>query len=190
MSVQPSRADVFDKSERPARSTVSNYEVFNKVRSKRDSKINYMQSELSLRAQDVNRAIKMGRRAVELDPDDIDARLALGEALYQKVKSTKTKTPETFNECVKTWLLIQRNVVGEEKGLTYKGLGIPFINKFYEDEDHSMLARERLTALCGRSPKMWETNKKFLDKVLQPETSVSGVIVKGNPTGATNNETK
>jgi hypothetical protein len=169
-----------------ARDKVSSYEVFNKSKKRDNSKIQYMQSEISLRNDDVNRAVSMGRRAVELDPNDIDARVALGEALYQKIKKAKKKvTPEVYNECVKTWLMVLRNIVGDEANMGYKGISIPLVERFYEDEDRTILARTRLTAVCGRVPKFWETNKKFLDKVLLPEasTSVAGTVISGSNAG-------
>ncbi len=178
-----------DPVKKAPRHTVSNYDAFTAGQGRKESSLSTMQSEMHLRVSDVNRAIKMGRRAVELDPDDIDARVALGEALYQKVTGSKKEDPATFNECVKTWLTIHRNVVGFEKGMNFKGVGIPGLQKFYEDEDHGILAKERLTALCGRTPKMFETNKKYLDRVLQAETSVSGQIVKRS-SGATSDEKK
>lgn len=183
---QPAQTEDFDSS-KPKR-TVSTYDTYNHGQNRRSSGISTLQSEMSLRTSDLNRAIKMGRRAVELDPDDMDARVALGEALYEKVKSSKKEDPALFNECVKTWLLVHRNLIGAEKGMTFKGIGIPGMQKAYEDEDHGAIARERLITLCGRTPKMFETNKKYLDKVLQAETSVSGVIV--NKKSGANNENK
>lgn len=174
-----------------ARQRVSSYEVFNKSKKRDNAKIQYMQSEISLRNDDVNRAVSMGRRAVELDPNDIDARVALGEALYQKIKKTKKKTkPEVYNECVKTWLMVLRNIVGDEANMGYKGISIPLVERFYEDEDRTILARSRLTAVCGRVPKFWETNKKFLDKVLLPEatTSVAGSVISGSSSGESSSE--
>lgn len=174
-----------------ARQRVSSYEVFNKSKKRDNAKIQYMQSEISLRNDDVNRAVSMGRRAVELDPNDIDARVALGEALYQKIKKAKKKTkPEVYNECVKTWLMVLRNIVGDEANMGYKGISIPLVERFYEDEDRTILARSRLTAVCGRVPKFWETNKKFLDKVLLPEatTSVAGSVISGSSSGESSSE--
>ncbi len=173
------------------RQRVSSYEVFNKSKKRDNSKIQYMQSEISLRNDDVNRAVSMGRRAVELDPNDIDARVALGEALYQKIKKSKKKPkPEVYNECVKTWLMVLRNIVGDESNMGYKGISIPLVERFYEDEDRTILARTRLTAVCGRVPKFWETNKKFLDKVLLPEasTSVAGSVISGSNSGDSTRE--
>lgn len=174
-----------------ARQRVSSYEVFNKSKKRDNSKIQYMQSEISLRNDDVNRAVSMGRRAVELDPNDVDARVALGEALYQKIKRSKKKPkPEVYNECVKTWLMVLRNIVGDEANMGYKGISIPLVERFYEDEDRTILARTRLTAVCGRVPKFWETNKKFLDKVLLPEasTSVAGTVISGSNSGDSTRE--
>lgn len=162
---------------KPKRS-VSTYDTYNHGQNRRSSGISTLQSEYSMRTSDLNRAIKMGRRAVELDPDDKDARVALGEALYKKLKSSKKEDPALFNECVKTWLLVHRNLIGPEKGMNIKGIGIPGMQRAYEDEEHGAIARERLVTLCGRTPKMFETNKKYLDKVLQVETSVSAVMIK------------
>lgn len=160
-----------------AREAVSSYDVLTK--GTKDAKTYFMQSELSLRNEDVNRAIKKGRRAVDLDPDDLDARVALGEALYAKWKFEKKKTsPQLYNECVKTWLMVLRNVTGEE-ALSYKGISIPLAQHLWADEDRGILAKKRLTTMCGRVPKFWETNKKFLSKVLVPEVkeTVAGTVI-------------
>ena len=163
--------------EKPSRGVVDNYHLFGKGRGKRDSHINYMQAELATRIDDKNRAIILGRKAVKLDPDDIDARVALGEALFEKIEDQENKDPKLFNECVKTWLMVNRNIVGDEAAMTHKGISIPGVVKFFEDEDRGILARERLKALCGRVPRMWETNQKYLDTMLMPEKSVSGKLV-------------
>lgn len=163
--------------EKPSRGVVDNYNLFGKRRGKRDSHINYMQAELATRISDKNRAIILGRKAVKLDPDDIDARVALGEALYEKIEDQENKDPRLFNECVKTWLMVNRNVVGDEAAMSYKGISIPGASKFFEDEDRGILARERLKSLCGRLPRMWETNQKYLDTMLMPEKSVSGQLI-------------
>lgn len=174
---QPGLAGEYDEESKPAKRAISSYDAFSSGRGTRDSSMSSIQSEMSLRSSDLNRAIKMGRRAVELDPEDVDARVALGNALFQKVKSSKKEDPALFNECVKTWLMVHRNVIGFEKA-DFKGLGIPGFQKMYEDEDHGILAKSRLVDLCGRPPKMFETNRKYLDKVLHAETAVSAVVIK------------
>lgn len=184
---QPAQAEESDSGSAKVRRTVSTYDTYNHGHNRRSSGISTLQAEMSTRSSDLNRAIKMGRRAVELDPDDMDARVALGEALFEKIKASKKEDPALFNECVKTWLLVHRNLIGAEKGMTIKGIGIPGMQRAYEDEEHGGIARDRLIVLCGRTPKMFETNKKYLDKVLQAETTVSGVVIKKS--GA-NNENK
>ena len=49
----------------------------------------------------------------------------------------------------------------------------------YMDEERGMLARTELEGLTGRSPKPWETDKRYLEKVLRPAaTAVAGSVVK------------
>lgn len=175
--------------EKPSRGTVNNYNLFGKKNGRRDSKINYMHAEMATRIEDTSRAIILGRKAVKLDPDDIDARVALGEALFQKIEEQQSKDPKLFNECVKTWLVVHRNIVGDEQAMTYKGFSIPGVMKFFEDEDRGVLSKDRLIALCGRAPKMFESNQRYLNQVLMPEKSVSGQIISTN-TKSTSEKTR
>lgn len=162
---------------------VYNYDLFENAsnrHSHKRSRIAGLQSELAMLNNDVDRAIAKGKSAVERDPDDMDARIAYGEALFAKVKKIQAVekcNPAVFNECVKTWLIVHRNLVGEESEMSYKGISIPLANKFFEDEQRSGLAKLRLRDLCGRLPKFYETNTKYLKCVLMPETSVSGNII-------------
>ncbi len=158
---------------------VYNYDLFDKGRGKKNARIHQMHSELALLSDDTERAVKLGRRSVELDPNDIDARVALGNALYEKIqKEGEDHSTADYNECVKTWLIVFRNMVGDEAGISYKGVSLPLMNKFYEDEDRGVIAKSMLQRLCGHAPKCWETNKKYLSKVLRPEATVAGEIVR------------
>ena len=147
---------------------------------KENARIMFMQAKNALRANNYDSAIKLGRQAVECDPEDMDARVVFGEALFAKYLNERDReNPGLFNECVKTWLVVHRNVVGEEAA-SYKGISIPLANNLFADEERGMLAKQRLITLCGRPPKFWETNKKYLKKVLIPETQVAGEIVAGD----------
>ncbi|MBX9694132.1 MAG: tetratricopeptide repeat protein [Cyanobacteria bacterium] len=175
----PEQATAKDKSKGNKRTkVVYNYDLFDRGRTKKNSRIHQMHSSLALAIDDVDRAIKLSRRAVKLDPNDIDARVALGEALYEKIEQEgEDYTAADYNECVKTWLIVYRNIVGDEAALSYKGMSLPFANKFFEDEDRGVIAKSMLMRLCGHVPKCWETNNKYLSKVLRPETTVAGEIV-------------
>lgn len=156
---------------------ISSDEVYN---SGKNARVLYMQAQMAMRNHDLERAVKLSKRAVEVDPDDMDARVAYGEALYKKylaLKGSEASQPALYNECVKTWLVIHRSVVGLESDESYKGISIPLANKFFADDNRGILAKKRLESLCGRLPKFWETNNRYLKKVLKPESRVEGSVI-------------
>jgi len=134
-----------------------------------------LQAKQFMRHHNYNKALKLLKRAIQLNDDDMDIRVLYAEALDEKLSHQAEKEPETFNECVKSWLMVARQEVGLEKGMTFKGLG--FMSGQYADEDWAGKAKKRLRVLTGYSPKLWETDDRYLKKVLKPaETSVSAVI--------------
>lgn len=136
-----------------------------------------MGAEMALRSERVERSIQLARRAVKRDPDNMDVHKALAEALDRKLEKQTDKDPNLYEECVREWLIVMRNGVGMEKGTNLKGIGI--LDHFYADDEYYMEARQRLKHLTGYVPKMWETNEKYLKRVLRPaETSIRGRIIK------------
>lgn len=134
-----------------------------------------LQAKQFMRHHNYNKALKLLKRAIQLNDDDMDIRVLYAEALDEKLSHQAEKEPETFNECVKSWLMVARQEVGLEKGLTFKGIG--FMSGQYADDDWAGKAKKRLRVLTGYSPKPWETDDRYLKKVLKPaETSVSAVI--------------
>lgn len=128
-----------------------------------------------MRHHNYNKAISLLSRAVKLDPDDPDVRCVYAEALEEKLSHQVEKDPTVFNLCIKNWLTVMRNEVGEEKGATYKGIGIGM--GYFQDEERTMRAKQSLKALTGYIPKPWETNDRYLRKVLRPATtSVTATI--------------
>ncbi|MFA7338104.1 MAG: tetratricopeptide repeat protein [Candidatus Obscuribacterales bacterium] len=128
-----------------------------------------------MRHHNYNKAISLLSRAVKLDPDDPDVRCVYAEALEEKLSHQAEKDPTIFNLCIKNWLIVMRNEVGEEKGATYKGIGIGM--GYFQDEERTMHAKHSLKALTGYIPKPWETNDRYLRKVLRPATtSVTATI--------------
>ncbi len=134
-----------------------------------------MTARQCMRHHNYNKAISFLSRAVKLDPDDPDVVCLYAEALEEKLSHQVEKDPTVFNLCVKNWLSIVRNEVGEEKGTTYKGIGIGA--GYYQDEERTMKAKHSLKALTGYLPKPWETNDRYLRRVLKPaSTSVMATI--------------
>lgn len=135
-------------------------------------------AEDKLHGGDVDEAIRLLKQSLSMDNDDADAHALYAEALERKLRKQDEKDPELFNKCVREWLLVLRNEVGEEKGLNVKGVGVPGIGTFYRDEDHNILAKNHLVKLTGSGPRPWETNTKYLKRVLQkPNESVAGKVV-------------
>lgn len=136
-----------------------------------------MSSQFAVRAKRTERAIQLARRAMKRDPDDLEIHKALAEALDQKLAHQVDKDPQLYNECVKEWLIVMRNGVGLEKGTNFRGVGMDFI---YGDDEYHGLAKQRLKHLTGHAPKLWETNNKYLGRVLRPaETTITGKILNG-----------
>ncbi|MBX9667856.1 MAG: hypothetical protein K2X93_09575 [Candidatus Obscuribacterales bacterium] len=165
---------------------ISNYEIFDKGMGNKNAFINSLHSELATKVDDHDRAVRLAKKAVDHAPDDATVRITYAEALFQKLVKLQelgVNDSKTYNDCVVNWLLVHRNMIGDEKGLSYDGIGIPGAHKFYEDEEHGIIAKKRLKELCGRLPKYWESNKRYLHAVLKPETSVSAGIVNVNLDG-------
>lgn len=157
------------------RAVISNHEIFTAGAGKNNARMGTLQSEYVNSTNQHRLAAEYSRKAVEADPDDMDARYAHGEALFKLIEKGNTD-PVVHNECVKTWLIVYRGLVGEEKGLCFKGISIPLTCEMFGDSRRNM-SKRRLTKLVGRLPKAWETNNKFLGKVLHAEPEVDAKII-------------
>ncbi len=134
-----------------------------------------LSAKQSMRHHNYKKAIVLLRKAVQLDPDDPDVRCLYAEALQEKLSHQVDKDPYTFNLCVRNWLMVARNEVGDEKGGSINGIGIGL--GYFQDEDRTIRAKASLKKLTGYSPKPWETNDRYLRKVLKPATtSVTATI--------------
>lgn len=130
----------------------------------------------AVRRGEYDRAIRILTKAVQLNRDDMDAHLHLAEALTQKVESQEEKDPYIFEKAIREWLIVYRGEVGDEKGLTWRGIG--FMTDRYADEDRGILAKKELVKLTGHAPKMWETDTKYVTRMLKKDSmSVSGKMV-------------
>lgn len=145
-----------------------------------------LQAERALKSEKIDRAIDLIKRSLDQNMEDLDAHMVYATALERKLSTQTTEDPKIFNQCVKEWLAVLRNGYGEEKNETFKGVGIPGFNgRFFADDERQGPARSHLIKLTGSSPKPWETNARFLTKVLRHgEATVSGKMVEDPYPGA------
>lgn len=142
----------------------------------------------AVRTGDFDRAIKLLTRAVQINNEDMDSHLHLAEALQDKLESQEDKDPYIFEKCLKEWLIVYRGEVGEEKGLTWRGMG--FMTDRYADEERAIVAKRSLIKLTGHAPRMWETDSKYITRMLKKESlDVSGKLVSNkNQAGSESDE--
>jgi hypothetical protein len=138
-----------------------------------------LQAETAKRHGDLEKAITLARKSLDMAPGCLDAHAFYAEVLESKLRKQTERDPEMFETCVKEWLIVLRNKVGDEAGMNAHGIAVPFIGTFFEDEEHTIKARQHLIKLTGAAPKGWETDNKYLKKVLTASReSVSGKVVK------------
>lgn len=116
-----------------------------------------LEGEKTLKSGNLDRAIMVLQRSVEMAPGDMQARILYAEALEKKISKQKPKDPKLFNFLIKQWL---------------------YVYKQAEFFDESMQGLSHLTSLTGTQPKRFENEKKFLARVLIPEDGSVKVALK------------
>ncbi|MBS2009296.1 MAG: tetratricopeptide repeat protein [Cyanobacteria bacterium SZAS TMP-1] len=134
-------------------------------------------ARVSLRNGNYKRATALCRKALQKDDDDIDIHLTYAECLEQQLAHQAEKDPQLFQKCVREWLIVYRNEVGDEKGMTLKGLNL--LGTMWNDEHRGGIAAKHLKGLTGYLPRIWETDGRYLAKVLKPaDTVVTGRVTR------------
>ncbi len=137
-----------------------------------------MSAEYSTRHGYIDQAIRQSKKALERDYEDIDLHQTYAEALENKIKTQDERDPYLFNECVKEWLMVLRNEVGDESGLTFHGIGLPVMQRLYQDSARGGVARKHLIDLTGSLPKGYETNARYLKRIAkEADAHVAGKII-------------
>lgn len=135
-------------------------------------------AEYCVEHEQYDKAIKLSRMALDKNDDNNETHQVYAEALEGKLRGQVERDPMVFNQCVKEWLIVLRQEAGDEKLANSHGLSIPGMGHLYQDEDSVIPARRHLMKLTGRTPKIWETDGKYLQKVLKPTTeTVTGKVV-------------
>lgn len=134
------------------------------------------EGERALETGNLERSLTLLKRSIDMDDDDCNTRLLYAKALEAKLRTQHERDPALFKNCVKEWLIVMRDEVGDQKGVGIHG--VSFLNSFYDDEDREMLAKKHLIKLTGSAPRAWETDAHYLAKVLRPGAElVKGKIV-------------
>jgi hypothetical protein len=120
-----------------------------------------IEGEQSMRMGNLNRAIMVLQRSIELSPQDMDGRILYGEALERKLIRQKVRDPKLYNYTLKQWLFVAKNA---------------------EFSDQGLQGYNHLYKLCGVVPKRWEKERKYLEKVLIPEDGSVKVVIGKRPT--------
>ena len=137
-----------------------------------------LRGEMHLRSGANDLAIIELKKALQQDPDDVDIHCLYAEALQRKLEGLPDKGANMplLVECSEEWLKIMRCDVGEDKDARLLGLSVSGL--LMRDEYRAMLAKRRLQQLTGLVPKPWETNSRFLGRVVKRfEKSVKGKLV-------------
>jgi hypothetical protein len=142
-----------------------------------------MGAEYCMVNKNYKEAMNLSKQAMSKDKNDIDIRMTYAKAMEGVMEGQDEKDPELFNKCVKQWLIVYRNTVGDEKGLSFHGISLPGMQKRYEDEERGIPAKQHLFELCKTLPGQKETDAKFLKRVLKPaEEEVSGKVLADDET--------
>jgi hypothetical protein len=123
-----------------------------------------LKAQQALRHRDVDRAVSQMERAIGLAPKDVDVHYFYALSLEAKMKRARFKDEKTFGNCVNSWLKLYRGEVGDEKGLTFKGVGLAAGS--FSDDEMAMQGKEHLLSLVGFLPKAWESDKKYVKRAV------------------------
>lgn len=117
-----------------------------------------LEGEQCLRTGNVERAITLLQRSVEMAPLDMDGRILYASALERKLLKQERRDPKLYNFCIKQWY---------------------YVVKKAEFEDQKGQAYSHLSNLTGTLPKWYERSNKYLKRVLIPEDGSVKVAIGG-----------
>jgi len=118
-----------------------------------------MEGEQLIRVNNIDKAVTVLAKSVEMSPADMDGRILYAEALEKKLARQTTRDAQLHNMAIKQWLYIAKK--GDYMDQKVQGL-------------------KHLSNICGTKPRMLETEERFLSRVLMPEESQQ-VAATSNP---------
>lgn len=117
-----------------------------------------LEGESAMRLGNLDRALTVLQRSIELAPLDSDKRILYAEALEKKLMMQKERDPRLYNFLVKQWLFVAQKA---------------------DFPDQQMTGRAHLANMTGQVPKNFEKPHKFLARVLVPEDGSQKVVIGG-----------
>jgi hypothetical protein len=159
---------------------VVSIEAYTHTRQASADSIGFAATYAARNGDNIDQAIALCRKSLAKNNDDIDVHLSYAQLLESKFNEQGENDPNLYLDCVKEWLMVLRNEVGDEKGMTLHGVGLPFTGFLYKDDDRFVLAKAHLLSLTGIEPKGWETDTKYLQKVSKRST-VNGKLLAKKP---------
>ncbi len=144
------------------------------------------QIQLALRQNKLNRAISLCKQALAKNNDDIDIHKMYAQALESKMANQGEVDELQFDLCIREWLLVMRSEVGEDSGINLAGVG-GFFDFLHKDEDGYILAKAHLQRLTGSVPRPWESDNRYIRRVLRLHPSVQGKLLIGKGPQPTTN---
>jgi hypothetical protein len=97
----------------------------------------------------LNRAIMVLQKSVEMAPSDMDGRILYATALEKKLTGQSDRDPQLYNFLVKQWL---------------------YVLKKADFMDQNAQGQAHLVALTGTYPRKYESRARFLSRVMLPVT--------------------
>lgn len=119
----------------------------------------------AMRQGAIDRALKHLEKAVAVGPKDVDAHAHYATALEEKMKRMKHPDAQMFSKCVASWTKLYRGEVGEEKGITIKGIGLG--SGMFSNDEMVVMGKEHLLSLVGFLPKPWESDAKYIKRAVK-----------------------
>jgi hypothetical protein len=105
--------------------------------------------EQFMRMGNLDRAIMVLQKAVEMTPSDMDGRILYATALEKKLTKQEDRDPQLYNFLVKQWL---------------------YVLKKADFMDQNAQGQAHLVALTGTSPRKYESRARFLARVMLPDS--------------------
>ena len=106
-----------------------------------------LEGEQFMRMGNLDRAIQVLQKSVEMSPSDMDGRILYATCMEKKLKRQSDRDPQLYNFLVKQWFYVMKKA--------------DFL-------DQAAIGQAHLVALTGAVPRKYESKGRFLQRVMLP----------------------